>query len=384
MNRKDKYSKSIEAIPPSGIRRFFDLCVGNDDIISLGVGEPDFATPWNIREKVFYHLEKGRTSYTSNWGLLELRQAIAKYLKERFTVDYDPQGEILVTVGGSEAMDIALRSIINPGDEVIVAEPCFVAYSPLVMMAGGIPVPLDTSLTGFAPTAAAIQKLITPKTKALVICYPSNPTGATIKPAELKKIAKVVKENDIWVLSDEIYAELSYEGNHVAFASLPGMKECTITLSGFSKSFAMTGWRIGFAAAPKELMSRVVKLHQYCAMCAPIMSQYGALEALEHSRSDMESMRASYKQRRNLVYKGFKDMGLDAPYPDGAFYIFVDIRKTGMSSEKFALELLNKKKVAVVPGHVFGLGGEGYIRCSYATDIASLKEALKRIAEFIK
>lgn len=384
MKRQDRYSKQIEIIPPSGIRRFFDLCVGNDDIISLGVGEPDFATPWNIREKVFYHLEKGRTSYTSNWGLVELRQAIAKYLNEKFKINYSPKDEILITIGVSEALDITLRSILNPGDEVIIPEPCFVAYKPLVTMIGAKAVALDTSKTGFAPKAEDIEKLITEKTKAILICYPNNPTGVTIKLPQLKKIAELAKQNDLWVISDEVYAELTYEGAHISIAALPGLKENTITLSGFSKSFAMTGWRIGYIACPAELMARIVKLHQYCAMCAPIMAQYGALEALENSKNDLDIMRESYKQRRNLMLKGVNDMGLSAPYPDGAFYIFIDIRKTKMTSEKFALGLLNQKKVAVVPGDVFGTGGEGFIRCSYATDIASLKEALKRIKEFIR
>lgn len=383
-DRQDRYSEILEKVPPSGIRRFFDLIIDNKDIISLGVGEPDFTTPWNIREFAFYNMEKGRTSYTSNKGLKELRQEISYYMADRFKVNYDIETEILVTVGVSEAIDISLRSVINAGDEVIVAEPCYVSYAPMVRLAGGVVVTLDTSKTDFVPTAQAIEKLITPKTKALIICYPNNPTGSTIKLPELKKIAKLVAKNKIWVFSDEVYSEITYVGEHTALASLPGMKEYTVTLNGFSKAFAMTGWRLGFVCAPPELMTRILKVHQYSALCAPIMSQYAGIEALRNCRADVNKMVRSYKQRRNLMLKGFRDMGLPVVEPDGAFYLFVDISSSGLSSEKFALKLIKEQKVAVVPGDVFGAGGQGYIRCCYATEVSLLKEALMRIKAFIK
>ena len=383
MKRPDKFSQQVINTPPSGIRKFFDLIIGRDDIISLGVGEPDFATPWSIRETAFYHLERGRTSYTSNWGLLELRKEIAIYLK-KYALDYNPNSEILITIGVSEAIDIILRSIINPGDEIIVAEPCYVSYQPLVDLAGGKKISLDTSKTDFYPTAKEIEKKITSKTKAIMLCYPSNPTGRTIPASELKKIAKLVEKHQLWVLTDEVYSELVYEKTkHVSLASLPNMKKYTIYLNGFSKAFAMTGWRIGYICCPSELMQQLIKLHQYTTICAPIMSQYAAIEALKNCMPDVEIMRKSYEQRRNLMVKGLTDMGLTVINPDGAFYLFVDIRKTGLSSEAFAVGLIEKQKVAVVPGNVFGAGGEGYVRCCYATDINKLKEALKRISAFI-
>ncbi len=384
MKRPDKFSQKVINTPPSGIRRFFDLIIGRDDIISLGVGEPDFATPWSIRETAFYSLERGRTSYTSNWGLIELRKEIAQYLK-KYALNYNPTNEIVITIGVSEAIDIVLRSIINPGDEVIVAEPCYVSYQPLVALAGGKTVGLDTSKTNFVPTAKEIEKLITPQTKALMLCYPNNPTGTTIPLPELKKIAKLVQNHQLWVLSDEVYAELLYDKKkHYSIGALPGMKPYTITLNGFSKAFAMTGWRIGYLCCPDELMQQLIKLHQYTTICAPIMAQYAAIEALKNCIGDVEIMRKSYEQRRNLMVKGLTDMGLRVINPDGAFYLFVDIRKTGLTSEEFAEKLIEKQKVAVVPGNVLGLGGEGYIRCCYATEIPKLKEALKRIKEFIK
>ena len=383
INRTDRFSHTILEIEPSGIRRFFELAAGRDDIISLGVGEPDFTTPWAMREEAWYHLECGHTSYTSNWGLEPLRTAIAQYLN-RYNLVYSPKNEILITFGVSEAIDIVFRSILNPGDEVIVAEPCYVSYQPLVKLCRAKAVSLDTSAEHFIPTAAAIEALITPKTKALIICTPNNPTG-TMSPAdELEKIAAVVKKHQLWVLSDEVYCELHYEAPHVSIGSFPGMKDHSIILNGFSKSFAMTGWRIGFIACPQELMAQIHKIHQYAAICAPIMSQYAALEGLENGWDEVEKMRVSYRQRRNLMMKSFDAMNLPYIKPDGAFYLFVDIRSTGLTSEAFAVKLITDYRVAVVPGHVFGRCGEGFVRCCYATDIAKIRIALDRIGKCLK
>lgn len=379
-DRNNRFSDKMLKIPPSGIRKFFELIIGRDDIISLGVGEPDFATPWAMREEAYYHLEQGHTSYTSNWGLTELRDAVGVYL-QKFDLRYDPKSEILITIGVSEAIDAVLRAILNPGDEVIVAEPCYVSYQPLVELCDTKLVRLDTTPDNFILTAAAIEKMITPKTKALMLCSPSNPTGRMIPASELAKIAELVKKHQIWVLSDEVYCELVYEGHkHVSIGSLPGMKDYTIVLNGFSKAFAMTGWRIGYLACPADLMAQVHKLHQYSTICAPIMSQYAALEGLRSGADEVEKMRVSYQQRRNLMISGFTKMGLPVNEPEGAFYIFPDIRKTGLTSEEFATKLINEYKVAVVPGNVFGAGAEGFIRCCYATEIGKLKEALRRIA----
>ena len=381
--REDRFSRSMVGIPPSGIRKFFEMIIGRNDIISLSVGEPDFATPWLMREEAFYHLEQGHTSYTSNWGLLELREQIAKYL-ERYGMFYNPRKEILVTVGASEAVDAVLRSILNPGDELIVCEPCYVSYIPLAALCGVKVVSLDTSKTNFYPTAEAIEKLCTPKTKAVMFCSPSNPTGCMIPEPELAKIAEVVKKHQIWALSDEIYCELAYDGaKHTSIGSYPGLKDYTVIMNGFSKSFAMTGWRIGYVAAPDDLMSQIVKLHQYNTICAPIMSQYAAIEGLKNGWSEVEKMRVSDQQRRNLMYKAFTDMELPVPEPAGAFYMFPDITSTGMTSEEFATELIQKYSVAVVPGNVFGAGGEGHVRCCYATSIDKIKVALDRIAQLV-
>ena len=381
--RPDRFSKKMLATPPSGIRKFFDLIIGRDDIISLGVGEPDFPTPWCIREEAYYHLEQGHTSYTSNWGLTELREAISEYL-QKYGLDYSPKNEILVTIGVSEAVDAVLRSILNPGDEVIVCEPCYVSYQPLAALCDTKLIHLDTSINGFYPTAEQIEKAITPKTKAIMICSPSNPTGRMIPKDELEKIAEVVKKHQIWVLSDEVYCELVYDDHkHCSIGSFPGMKPYTVVLNGFSKAFAMTGWRIGYVCAPAELMAEIHKLHQYSSICAPIMSQYGAVEGLKHGAAEVERMRVSYQQRRNLMYKAFIDMGLPCTEPEGAFYMFPDIRKTGLTSEEFATELIEKHQVAVVPGNVFGAGGEGFIRCCYATDINKIKLALQRIKDLV-
>ena len=383
-SRSDRFSQKIIGTPPSGIRKFFELIQGRDDIISLGVGEPDFSTPWIMREEAFYHLEQGHTSYTSNWGLLELRQEIAKYL-QRYNLHYNPASEILITIGVSEAIDVVLRSILNPGDEIIICEPCYVSYQPLAALCDTKLVHLDTSVNGFYPTAEQIKAAITPKTKALMLCSPSNPTGRMIPAAELEKIAQLVQEHQIWVLSDEVYCELVYDDNkHCSIASFPGMKDYTIVLNGFSKAFAMTGWRIGYLCCCKELMDQVYKLHQYSTICAPIMSQYGALEGLRSGWSEVERMRVSYQQRRNIMYKAFVEMGLDVVEPEGAFYIFPNISSTGLTAEEFATRLIEEYQVAVVPGDVFGAGGAGYIRCCYATDINKIKLALERIAAMVK
>lgn len=370
--------------PPSGIRKFFEMLIGHDDVISLSVGEPDFPTPWVIREEAFYHLEKGHTSYTSNWGLLDLREEISKYLA-RYGMSYAPKDEILVTVGASEGVDAVLRGILNPGDEIIISQPCYVNYVPLAELCEIKTVPLDTSKNGFYPTAEQIEKAITPKTKALMICSPNNPTGTIIPKEELAKIAEVVKKHQIWVISDEIYCELVYDGvEHCSIGSFPGMKDYTIILNGFSKSFAMTGWRIGYIAAPSELLAQIVKLHGYNTICAPIFSQYAAAEGLRNGWKEVERMRVSYQQRRNLMEKAFNDMGLPVPEPKGAFYMFPDISSTGMTSEAFATELFRKHNVAVVPGSVFGAGGEGHIRVCYATAIDKIKVALERIAQMVQ
>lgn len=383
-SRSDRFSQKIIGTPPSGIRKFFELIQGRDDIISLGVGEPDFSTPWIMREEAFYHLEQGHTSYTSNWGLLELRQEIARYL-QRYNLHYNPTSEILITIGVSEAIDVVLRSILNPGDEIIICEPCYVSYQPLASLCDTKLIHLDTSVNGFYPTAEQIKAAITPKTKALMLCSPSNPTGRMIPAAELEKIAQLVQEHQIWVLSDEVYCELVYDENkHCSIASFPGMKDYTIVLNGFSKAFAMTGWRIGYLCCCKELMDQVYKLHQYSTICAPIMSQYGALEGLRSGWSEVERMRVSYQQRRNIMYKAFVEMGLDVVEPEGAFYIFPNISSTGLTAEEFATRLIEEYQVAVVPGDVFGAGGAGYIRCCYATDINKIKIALERIAAMVK
>lgn len=384
ITRKDRFSQSMQNIPPSGIRKFFEMLIGHDDVISLSVGEPDFATPWGIREEAYYHLEKGHTSYTSNWGLIELREEIAKYMT-RYNLSYNPTNEILVTVGASEGVDAVLRAILNPGDEIIVVQPCYVNYTPLAELCQAKVIPLDSSINGYYPTAEQIKNAITPKTKAIMLCSPNNPTGTMIPASELEKIAKVVVENEIWCISDEIYCELAYDGaKHTSIGSFDGMKDFAIILNGFSKSFAMTGWRIGYIAGPKDLLAQIVKLHGYNTICAPIFSQYGATEGLRNCFKDVEKMRISYQQRRNLMYKAFCDMGLPVPEPTGAFYMFPDISSTGLSSEEFATQLFQKYNVAVVPGSVFGLGGEGHIRCCYATSIDKIKIALEKIAQFIE
>ena len=381
--RSDKFSAKITNTPPSGIRKFFELIQGRDDIISLGVGEPDFSTPWVMREEAYYHLEQGHTSYTSNWGLPELREEIVKYLT-KYNLNYNSKSEVLITIGVSEAVDAALRAILNPNDEIIICEPCYVSYQPLAALCDTKLIHLDTSENNFYPTAEQIEKAITPATKALMLCSPSNPTGRIIPKDELEKIAKVVKKHQIWVISDEVYSELDFDDNkHTSIASFPGMKDYSIVLNGFSKSFAMTGWRIGFICCPEDLMEQIYKLHQYSSICAPIMSQYAAMEGLRNGWHEVEKMRISYQQRRNLMYKALTKMGLEVTEPEGAFYIFPNISSTGLSSEEFATKLIEKYQVAVVPGTVFGKGGEGFIRCCYATDTNKIKIALERMAQMV-
>ncbi|MFP7169944.1 aminotransferase [Terribacillus sp. 7520-G] len=375
----------VDALKPSGIRRFFDLASTMDNVISLGVGEPDFVTPWNVIEASYHSLEQGYTAYTANAGLLELRELISEYLKTTFSVSYRPADQVIVTVGASQAIDIALRAILNPGDEVIIVEPCFVAYASAVSLAGGVPISVGTKAeNGFKLQPEELEDALTPKTKAIILCNPNNPTGTMLNREELQPIAELVEAHDLLVLSDEIYAELSYEADYVSFSNLPHMQERTILISGFSKSFAMTGWRLGYAAGPAELIQAMTKIHQYTIMCAPTMAQYGAVEALRSGSASVEHMKKSYRQRRNFVTSAFEEMGLMTNRPGGAFYIFPSIQETGMSSEAFAEALLMEEKVAVVPGSVFGESGEGHIRCSYATSMKQLTEAMKRIKRFVE
>ncbi|WP_373370362.1 aminotransferase [Alkalicoccobacillus plakortidis] len=384
MNRTSRLSDRVQEIPPSGIRRFFDLASTMENVISLGVGEPDFVTPWKVREASISSLERGFTSYSANAGVIELRRAIADYMETRFSVSYDPDTEVLVTVGASEAIDIGMRAILNLGDEVIIVEPTFVSYRSLVSMAGGVPVPIRTGIEdNFKVTAELIKEAITPRTKALMICFPNNPTGSTVGREELEGIAKLAEEHNLLVFSDEIYAELSYDEPHVSIAEIGDMKDRTILISGFSKSFAMTGWRLGFVLAPPDILAAMLKIHQYTLMCAPTMAQYGAIEALENGMEDLQHMRDAYRQRRNYVVKTFAEIGLPCHSPGGAFYAFPSVGNTGFTSEEFAEKLLLEERVAVVPGHVFGKGGEGYIRCSYATSMDNLQEAMTRLDRFL-
>jgi len=381
----DYLTPLVRSIPPSGIRRFFDLVEGSKDVISLGVGEPDFATPWHVRESCVYSLEKGQTKYTSNAGIYELREAICEYLQSSFKVAYEPDNEIIVTVGGSEGIDLALRALISPGDEILIPEPCYISYSPIAAISGGVTVGIETfAKDEFKLTADALKAKITPRSKILILCYPSNPTGGIMSYQDLLPIAKIAEENDLIVITDEIYAELTYGQKHVSFASLPGMKDRTILVSGFSKAFAMTGWRMGYVCGHREIISAMLKIHQYTVMCAPVMGQVAALEALKNGMDEKDRMIESYNRRRRLAVKGFCDIGLECHEPQGAFYVFPSIRSTGYRSEQFAQELLKQARVAVVPGNVFGLGGEGYIRCSYATSVQQISEALERIDRFIK
>lgn len=384
MNYESLLSQKVQGIPPSGIRKFFDIVSEMKDAISLGVGEPDFVTPWHIRNEAIYSLEKGRTYYTSNSGLLELRREIALYMERRINVSYDPANEVIVTVGGSEAIDLCIRALVNPGDEVLVPEPSFVCYKPCAIMAGAKAVPLVTKNENkFKLTKEELLAAITPKTKLLVLPYPNNPTGGIMTKEDLEDIASVLRDKDIFVLSDEIYGELTYGREHISIASLPGMRERTVLVNGFSKSYAMTGWRLGWAAAPKEVMQQMVKIHQYAIMCAPTASQYAAIEAVKNGDEDIARMREQYNYRRKVIVDGFNKMGLSCFEPEGAFYVFPSIQSTGLTSDEFAEKLLRSQKIAVVPGTAFGDSGEGFIRCSYAYSIANINEALERIDRFV-
>ncbi|MCK6207575.1 aminotransferase [Bacillus infantis] len=385
MKTKTYISAKVDQLKPSGIRRFFDLAAGMEGVISLGVGEPDFVTPWSVREAAILSLEQGYTSYTANAGLLELRQEIASYMGKSFGVQYEPESEIIVTVGASQAIDIALRAILDQGDEVIVIEPCFVSYAPLVSLAGGTPVSVQTRKEDdFKILPTQLEQAITQRTKAILLCSPNNPTGTMLSGKELEAIAAVAEKHDLLVLSDEIYAELVYDEEYTSFASISGMKERTLLISGFSKGFAMTGWRLGFICAPKEISQAMLKIHQYSMMCAPTMAQFAALEALRTGRGDVESMQKSYRRRRNYFVQSLEDVGLPCHIPGGAFYAFPSIEGTGLTSEQFAEQLLLEEKVAVVPGNVFGESGEGHIRCSYASSMEQLQEAVKRIGRFLE
>lgn len=383
---RNPLSDKIVAIPPSGIRKFFDIVSEMKDAISLGVGEPDFDTPWHIREEGIYSLEKGRTFYTSNAGLRELKVEISQYLKRRFDVSYDADQEVMVTVGGSEAIDIAMRAMLNPGDEVLIPQPSYVSYVPCCVLADGVPVIIELEEKDeFRLTPEKILEKLTPKTKILVLPFPNNPTGSVMNRADLESIANIVEEHDLFVISDEIYAELTYgEEEHVTITSLPGMKERTVLISGFSKAYAMTGWRLGYACAPEVILSQMVKIHQYAIMCAPTTSQYAAIEALRNGDEDVTHMRESYDQRRRYLIHAFKEMGLECFEPFGAFYMFPSIKRFGMTSEEFATRLLQEEKVAVVPGTAFGDCGEGFLRISYAYSLKNLKEALGRMERFVK
>ena len=381
---RDPLSKTIKTIEPSGIRKFFDLVSEMDDAISLGVGEPDFDTPWHIRDEGIYSLEKGRTFYTSNAGLKDLKIEIAKYLDRRFDLHYDYNKEIFVTVGGSEAIDLTMRAMLDPGDEVLIPQPSYVSYVPCCVLANGTPVIIELKAENeFRLTAEELEAAITPKTKLLVMPFPNNPTGAVMERADLEAVAEVVKKHDLYVLSDEIYCELTYLENHVSIASLPGMKERTIVVNGFSKSHAMTGWRLGYACGPAPILKQMLKIHQFAIMCAPTTSQYAAIEALRNGDEDVAMMREQYDARRRYLMQRFKEMGLDCFEPFGAFYVFPCIKEFGMTSDEFANRLLQTKKVAVVPGTAFGRSGEGFLRISYAYSLEDLKVALERVEELI-
>lgn len=382
---KNLLNPTVRDIPPSGIRKFFDIAAEMEDAISLGVGEPDFVTPWHIRDEGIYSLEKGHTHYTSNAGLKELRFEIANYLKRRFGLEYDYSSQVVVTVGGSEAIDLFLRSVIEPGDEVLIPEPCFVCYKPITELAGGIAVPLTTKAKhSFKLTPEELEAAITPRTKVLVLPYPNNPTGAIMTKDELEAVAEVIRKTNIMVLSDEIYAELTYGRRHVSIASIDGMYERTVIVSGFSKAYAMTGWRLGYACGHPDIIAAMIKVHQYAIMSAPTTAQYAAIEALKNGDNDIDAMCNEYNQRRAIMLNGFRHMGLDCFEPEGAFYVFPSIQSTGLSSADFCEQLLYSKRVAVIPGTAFGSCGEGFVRCSYAYSLDNINEALNRIESFIK
>ena len=375
----------VRDIPRSGIREFFDIVQSMPEVISLGVGEPDFVTPWHIREAAIYALERGRTGYTSNLGLLKLREAISRSVEKHFGMAYDPKEQILITVGVSEALDIALRAVVNPGDEVLYHEPCYVSYSPSIALTHGVAVPVSCSAAnGFALTVAAIEQVITARSKVLVLNFPTNPTGGTMTRTELLKIADVVLRRNLLVITDEIYSELTFEGEHVSIASLPGMKERTIFLHGFSKAYAMTGFRIGYACGPSELIEAMMRIHQYSMLCASIISQEAALEAILHGEADTAGMREQYRVRRNFIVNAFDAMGLSCHLPRGSFYAFPCIEGNGLTSREFAVKLLEQEKVACVPGSAFGPGGEGYLRCCFATALDQIQTATERMARFVR
>lgn len=377
-------SDKVVTLKPSGIRKFFDIVSEMKDAISLGVGEPDFETPWHIRDEGIYALEKGRTFYTSNSGLKELRQEIANYQKRTQNIDYDPMSEIIITVGGSEAIDIGLRALINPGDEVIIPQPSYVSYEPCAILADATPVIINLKAENeFRLTAQELREAITDKTKILILPYPNNPTGAIMEQKDLEEISEVIIEKNLLVMSDEIYSALTYKGNHVSIASLPGMKERTILINGFSKAYAMTGWRLGYACAPAEIIEQMTKIHQYAIMCAPTTSQYAAVEALRKGDNDVEEMRKAYNQRRRFLINAFKEMNLECFEPYGAFYVFPCIKEFCMTSEEFATRFLEEQKVAAVPGNAFGESGEGFLRISYAYSLDNLKEAISRLKQFV-
>ena len=381
---KELLSRTVSSLEPSGIRKFFDILDEMDDVISLTVGQPDFITPWHIRMAGIESLESGRTYYTSNLGLMPLRESISRYLSRRFSLKYDPKTEITVTVGGSEAIDAAIRAVCNPGDEVIIPVPCFVCYEPLVRVAGGVPVLLETTAEdNFKLSPKRLRELITPRTKLLILPFPNNPTGAVLDRYDLQKIADVLADTDVLVLSDEIYAELTYGERHVSIASIPGMRERTILASGFSKAYAMTGWRLGYVCAPAEISREIFKIHQYAIMCAPTTSQYAAIEALEAGDPDIEMMREEYDRRRRYMTEGLRACGFDCATPDGAFYVWCHVGGFGMDSEEFCRRLLYEHGVAIVPGTAFGKCGEGYARISYAYSVAHIKKALERIGKFV-
>lgn len=381
---RNPLSDIIVDIPPSGIRKFFDVVSEMKGAISLGVGEPDFDTPWHVREEGIYSLEKGRTFYTSNAGLKELKQEIGKYLKRRMHIDYDYNTEILVTVGGSEAIDIALRAMLNPGEEVLIPQPSYVSYVPCAVLAGGKPVIIELEERDqFKLTKEKLLEKITPNTKVLILPFPNNPTGAIMEREDLEEIAKVIEEKDIFVISDELYAELTYKGEHVSIAAIPGMRERTVLINGFSKAYAMTGWRIGYAAAPEIILTQMLKIHQFAIMCAPTTSQYAAVEALKNGDEDIARMKKAYNERRKYLMRAFAELGMDCFEPYGAFYIFPCIKRFGMSSDEFANRLLQEEKIAIVPGTAFGDSGEGYLRVSYAYSLEDLQKAISRIRRFV-
>ena len=381
---REPLNKKVQEIQPSGIRKFFDIVSEMDDVLSLGVGEPDFDTPWHIRDEGIYSLEKGRTFYTSNSGLKELRQEICNYLERRCHVSYNLEN-VFITVGGSEAIDLAIRAMIDPGDEVIIPQPCYVSYLPCTILADGVPVAINLKEENqFRLTAEELEAAITPKSKVLILPFPNNPTGAIMSREDLEAIREVILRHDLFVISDEIYSELTYSGEHVTIASLPDMKERTILINGFSKAYAMTGWRLGYAAAPKHILDQMVKIHQFAIMCAPTTSQYAAIEALRNGDRDVAKMRESYDQRRRFLMTTFKEMGIDCFEPYGAFYVFPNISRFGLSSDEFATRLLQEERVAVVPGTAFGDCGEGFLRISYAYSLDALKKALERMDRFIK